>query len=161
MKNTLKQTILWSPIIIGAPILINFILGAYTPYNLHAVGNAQNWIGFYGSYLGGVIAASISFVILWHTIEENKKVAFRNSKKEELFRQQKMMAEQISNMNFYSIGYISMFVSQKYMYHSEILRLNAMFDKMIILSNSFNLLYENSKEIKLVEYKLKYDEYVQ
>ena len=121
----------------------------------------ENWLGFYGSYLGGVITAGVAYVILWHTIKENNKVALRSFKKEELFREQKMLAEQISNMKFYSIGYISMFISQKDMYYSEIIRLNAMFDKMIILYNSFILLYENSTEIKLVEYKLKYDECVQ
>lgn len=161
MKPTFKQTILWGSIIIVAPILINFVLGIYTPCNLYVVGDVENWIGFFGSYLGGVITAGVAYIILWHTIEYNKKMALRSFKKEELFREQKMLAEQISNMKFYSIGYISMFISQKDMYHSEILRLNAMFDKMIILYNSFKLLYENSTEISLVEYKLKYDECVE
>jgi hypothetical protein len=160
MKYTLKQTISWVALIIGIPIVINFVIGIYTPYDLYVVGNAENWLSFYGSYFGGVITAGVAYLILWHTIKENNKVALRSLKKEELYKQQEMMAEHISNFNFYSIAYISMFVSQKDMYYPEILRLNSMFDKMTILSNSFNLLYENSIDKNLVAYKVKYKECV-
>ena len=125
MKSISKQTAILGVIVIALPIVLNFIIGFHTPYDLNVVGHGENWLGFYGSYIGGVITAGAAFVILWRTIEDNKKNSLRNLKKEDLYNQRKMMAEHISNINFYSIAYIYMYVNQKDMYQSEIVRLNA------------------------------------
>jgi hypothetical protein len=158
MKSISKQTAILGVLVIALPILLNFIIGFHTPNDLNVVGHGENWLGFYGSYIGGVITAGVAFAILWHNIEDNKKNSLRNLKKEDLYNQRKMMAEHISNINFYSICYISMFVSQKNMYQSEVIRLNALFDKTTMLSNSFNLLYGNPSEISIAHYKRKYNE---
>ena len=100
MKGISKQTAKWAILIIGLPILINFILGIYTPYDLYVVGEAENWLGFYGSYIGAIIASGVAYVILWHTIEDNKKSAIRELKKEELYDQRKMMSEQMTNPDY-------------------------------------------------------------
>ena len=50
-------------IIVVVPILINWIIGLHTPCKIIVVGESKDWLSFYGSYIGGIITALISFFI--------------------------------------------------------------------------------------------------
>ena len=41
------------------PIALNIMLGAINPFDIGIVGDKVDWLSFYGSYLGGVIAAAL------------------------------------------------------------------------------------------------------
>ena len=68
MKKWLFTVIIVLTII---PIVLNIILGATNPFDIGIVGNNVDWLLFYGSYLGGVIAAIIAFVTMWQTSKHN------------------------------------------------------------------------------------------
>ncbi len=62
--------------IVIAPMLINVILCCTNPFpwNIPIAGNAGDWVGFWGNYIGTIISALIALYVLYHTITENAKI---------------------------------------------------------------------------------------
>ncbi len=62
--------------IVIAPMLINVILCCTNPlpWNIPIAGNAGDWVGFWGNYIGTIISALIALYVLYHTITENAKI---------------------------------------------------------------------------------------
>ena len=73
-KKTLFIILVISTILI-IPIAINFLLMLPTPFKLNVLGSKEDWLSFWGTYIGGIIASSVSFVILYLTLLQNKKEA--------------------------------------------------------------------------------------
>ena len=68
-----KETFLF--IILGIliiQIIINYVLLIPIPFNLPIIGNNVDWLSFWGTYLGGIIGAFVSFTILYLTLLHNK-----------------------------------------------------------------------------------------
>ena len=65
MKQYLRQywwVILIVFVILGLPILLNFMV--FKPTSQLSIGTLQDWMSFWGSYLGATISALVAFVIL-------------------------------------------------------------------------------------------------
>jgi len=67
----------WAILIrLGAPVLLNFII--FIPAFSPIVGGSPDWLSFYGSYIGLVIASLITLYVLYkqlqHNHEDNKKL---------------------------------------------------------------------------------------
>lgn len=60
---------------LGAPVLLNFII--FIPAFSPIVGGSSDWLSFYGSYIGLVIASLITLYVLYkqlqHNHEDNEK----------------------------------------------------------------------------------------
>lgn len=77
MKRIMKY--LWIvAIILLLPLVVNFILliPSFTPI----VGDNISWLGFWGSYLGAIISASVAFIILAIQYKQNSEENERNRK---------------------------------------------------------------------------------
>ena len=64
-KNYMKRywwIIVIAIFIIGLPILLNFLV--FMPTSQLSVGTLQDWMAFWGSYLGATISALVAFIIL-------------------------------------------------------------------------------------------------
>ena len=66
----------WAILIrLGAPVLLNFII--FIPAFSPIVGGSPDWLSFYGSYIGLVIASLITLYVLYkqlqHNHEDNEK----------------------------------------------------------------------------------------
>ena len=57
-------------IILGLPIFLNFLI--FTPANKFSAGRLQDWMSFWGSYLGAIISALAAFTILYIQRKDNK-----------------------------------------------------------------------------------------
>ena len=67
--------------IIVLPIIINYVLMLPVPFNFPIIGSNVDWLSYWGTYIGGIIGASASFLILYLTLLHNKneaKIAFDN-----------------------------------------------------------------------------------
>ncbi len=62
--------------IIASPIIVDFILYRNNPISewLPTVGCPNEWIGFWGNYVGTIISGLIALYVLYHTITENAKI---------------------------------------------------------------------------------------
>jgi hypothetical protein len=72
MKDLLKQR-WWIILVIGIfvlPVLLNFFV--FKPTSKLSVGTLQDWMSFWGSYLGATIPAIVAFVILSIQRKDNK-----------------------------------------------------------------------------------------
>ncbi len=68
----MKRILLAIVIITITPICLNWIVSTTTPWNISIAGDMSDWIGFYGSYIGGMLAAAISFFILIYSLKHNR-----------------------------------------------------------------------------------------
>ena len=48
------------------PIALNAILQIHLPCNFSIIGGPENWLSFWGAYLGGILTASIGFLTLYY-----------------------------------------------------------------------------------------------
>lgn len=79
MKNTSKFFIsvlgyccIFAIAFIGVPLLVNTIIGTTPPHNLTLNGNTEGWHNFWSVYLGALIGATVPFIILYKTLNNNK-----------------------------------------------------------------------------------------
>ena len=77
MKNNWKILAIVIAVSIITPIIIGFgvsqdILNDWT--------NDNDWIGFWGSYVGTLIGSGITLLVLWSTLEDNKHAREREEK---------------------------------------------------------------------------------
>lgn len=70
MYNLLKHYWWVILIIFGMPILLNFLV--FMPTSQLCVGRLQDWMSFWGSYLGATISAIAAFIILYIQLKDNK-----------------------------------------------------------------------------------------
>ena len=69
MKKMIYSIVIFA---ILAPVIVNFMLGSKTPFNIEVVGLPSEWISFYGSYLGGIITALVGFYTIYRSNKQNK-----------------------------------------------------------------------------------------
>ena len=130
---------------IAIPFLLNFLLRRYVTDSERAIGTEVDWLLFFGSYIGGVLSAIISFIAL---VKQSKE----NSYKNQLQRQQlyinaleAKLSEWISALQFWELGEISLHTSDKknIRFHATrmLAKLNEKSAKVINFSNAFELEY--------------------
>ena len=144
-------------IIVVVPILINWIIGLHTPCKIIVVGESKDWLSFYGSYIGGIITALISFFILYRTIRHNKNEAEITRKKQDLEILENRLSEHIAFLNFYKIETIALVINDDALSQAEILKLEAFNYDLIRKSNSLHLIYDGKSEKHIVDYLGKFD----
>ena len=71
MKDRLKHYWWVFLILLGLPILLNFIV--FKPTSQLSAGNLQDWISFWGNYLGATISALVAFIILYIQQKDHKQ----------------------------------------------------------------------------------------
>ena len=74
MKNYMKKywwIIVIAIFIIGLPILLNFLV--FMPTSQLSVGTLQDWMSFWGSYLGATISSLTAFIILFIQQKNHKE----------------------------------------------------------------------------------------
>lgn len=71
-----------------------------TPFDLNTIGNEVEWLSFWGTYLGGIIGALVSFTILYFTLLHNKKEAEVERTNNRLLQLQQALSERLSDINF-------------------------------------------------------------
>lgn len=135
---------------IAIPFLLNFLLRRYVTDSERAIGTEVDWLLFFGSYIGGVLSAIISFIAL---VKQSKE----NSYKNQLQRQQlyintleTKLSEWISVLQFWELGEISLYLSDKknIPFHAArmLAKLNEKYAKVVDDANAFELVYGGQNE---------------
>ena len=143
------------------PIAVNIMLGATNPFDIGIVGNNVDWLSFYGSYLGGVIAAIIAFVTMWQTSKHNTLNVMIPQQEAHIKELNSALSERISKLDFAYIGSISLHTPKEeseefYQKIPKVLdELNELSKEASRLFNSYGLLHsqtQNADEKDLNEF---------
>lgn len=157
MKGFKINLLLYILPIVAIPIAINWVLNRATPLYIQTIGESKDWLSFYGSYIGGIITASISFVILNKTINYNKNESEIIRQKKDMENLENRLSDHISFLNFYKIGTISLVINDDLMSKTEILKLEGFNYELIRKSNALRLIYEDNCEKHIADYIMKFD----
>lgn len=128
-----------------SPIILNFILGLETPKIIDIVGDSTDWLSFYGSYFGALIAASISFFILYKTIDHNRKSAELSRKQVEIDKLAERLGECISLFNFNLIANNGIPYEKMDSFHIQIEKLEEYYFEIDKMSKRLKLYYSVNK----------------
>ena len=156
MKADMKKKIFFIILgIIFLPIIINYVLMLPTPFNFPIIGSNVDWLSFWGTYIGGIIGASASFLILYLTLLHNKNEAKIERKYNELLQLKKDLSERLSDVNFMPLHIDA---SQEINVPHEISRLNMLYEIYGQKCCTAKFLYENdNSELAKLFYKAYYN----
>ncbi|MBO8483156.1 MAG: hypothetical protein IAB75_03445 [Bacteroidetes bacterium] len=148
---------LWILLIILAlitPIILNIIIGSTNPLDsIEIVGKEDDWLGFYGSYIGGVLAAIVAFMTMWQSSKHNTLNVMIQQQEAYIKEMNNTLAERISKLDFWYIGSISLHAPEKekeefYMrVLSEIDKLNDLSKDISRLYNAYGMLHSQTQNI--------------
>ncbi len=99
--NKLENRNIWKiifviAIVIIVPFAINFLI--QIPRFTNVIGEEKDWLAFHGSYIGAIVGAGISFLIMYRTLEYHKK--------EDRYRHD---MERLNNFRMVCVEYLSVF----------------------------------------------------
>lgn len=159
-KNSWWKCIILILIILPlCPIVLNCILGQYTPCNIEVVGKEDDWLDFWGGYIGAIIGASVGFVTMWKTIKHNTLTVLINQQENYIKELELSLSKCIEPISFEKIASVALWTSRNaklpieerdkiLMSHldSEILKLNDYCFFVREKSNAWASVYDNSKD---------------
>lgn len=128
--------------IIVLPIIINYVLMLPAPFNFPIIGSNVDWLSFWGTYIGGIIGASVSFLILYLTLLHNKNEAKIDRKHNELLQLKKDLSERLSDVNFMPLHIDA---SNEVNVKSEISRLNMLYETYGQKCSTAQFIYNNDE----------------
>lgn len=136
------------------PIILNIIIGSTNPLDsIRVVGTEDAWLGFYGSYIGGVLTAVIAFMTMWQSSKHNTLNIMIQQQEAYIKEMNNTLAERISKLDFWYIGSISLHTHEEeeekfYMrVPSEIDKLNDLSKDISRLYNAYGMLHSQTKNI--------------
>ena len=96
-------------LVLITPIILNIIIGSTNPLDsIRVVGTEVNWLGFYGSYIGGVLSATVAFITMWQTSKHNTLNVMIPQQEAHIKELNSALSERISKLDFAYIGSISL-----------------------------------------------------
>ena len=112
------------------------------PFNFPIIGSNVDWLSFWGTYIGGIIGASVSFLILYLTLLHNKNEAKIDRKHNELLQLKKDLSERLSDVNFMPLHIDA---SNEVNVKSEISRLNMLYETYGQKCSTAQFIYNNDE----------------
>lgn len=156
---------LWIILIILAlvtPVILNIIIGSTNPLDsIRVVGGEDDWLGFYGAYIGGILSAVVAFMTMWQSSKHNTLNVMIPQQEAHIKELNSALSERISKLDFAYIGSISLHTPKEeseefYQKIPKVLdELNELAKDASRLYNAYGLLYsqtQNTDEKDLNEF---------
>ncbi len=108
---------LWIILIIFAlitPIILNIIIGSTNPLDsIRVVGAEDDWLGFYGAYIGALVGALITLYAMFRE-SKNNALNIMISNQENLIKDlRERLSERIGAFLFGDIGYVALITTKQ------------------------------------------------
>lgn len=149
-------------LVLITPIILNIIIGSTNPLDsIRVVGTEVNWLAFYGSYIGGVLSATVAFITMWQSSKHNTLNILIPQQEAHIKELNSALSERISKLDFAYIGSISLHTPKEeseefYQKIPKVLdELNELSKETSRLYNSYGLLHsqtQNTDEKDLNEF---------
>ena len=138
------------------PMLINFIVGLKQLNNITVVGEPSTWIGFYGSYIGGVLTAIIGFLTLLKETKENRRVLQISYQEKIVASLEQTLAQCVSLFDFSRLGIVSMYLNDKSKYDEVLHDLDMYNYHITTTANAWGVLYAGCEEKEIQDFQSVY-----
>lgn len=138
------------------PLLINFLI--LRPAWFQYVGESTDWLAFWGCYLGGVFAAIVGFVTLYHSAKRQNLQLQISYKQLELQTLQTKLNDSISIFDYSRICTIYLHWNDASKYNDILDDLNEFHNILYARINSWGLRYANkSASTAKLKFQMQYE----
>ena len=104
-----KMWIIAIILVLITPIILNIIIGSTNPLDsIRVVGTEDDWLGFYGAYIGGILSAVVAFMTMWQSSKHNTLNVMIPQQEAHIKELNSALSERISKLDFAYIGSISL-----------------------------------------------------
>lgn len=95
--------------VLAIPFLLNLILGKPNPLpNIDIVGDSTHWLAFYGSYIGGILAAIIGVFTIYCQSKHNALNIMIQEQSNYIEKLNLELADLVSSVEFWYLGSVSL-----------------------------------------------------
>lgn len=146
-------------IIFAIPILLNIVLGANNPFqNITIIGDSTHWLGFYGSYIGGVLTAIIGFATIYRE-ERTNKLQIQITQKDNYIKDlENRLAECVSLFNYSRVGTVALYINDRSKYNDVLREMDTYLNNVTTVANAWNTIYGDSDKNEIQEFQGQYFE---
>lgn len=146
-------------VIVGIPIVLNILLGANNPFqNIAIVGNSTHWLGFYGSYIGGILTAVIGFATIYRG-ERTNKLQIQIAQKDNYIKDlENRLAECVSLFNYSRVGIVALYLNDTSKYNDVLKEMDVYLNNITTVANAWNTIYGDSDKKEIQEFQGQYFE---
>ena len=138
------------------PLLINFLI--LRPAWFQYVGESTDWLAFWGCYLGGVFAAIVGFVTLYHSAKRQNLQLQISYQQMELRTLQAKLTDSVSIFDYSRICTINMHWNDASKYNDILDDLDEFHNILYARINSWGLMYANeSVSIAKLKFQIQYE----
>ena len=141
-----KKYLYWGIVIaLILPPILNWILRAPSPFNVPIVGESSDWLLFWGSYLGGIIATLVGLVTLFVTLRQNtlsSKIDRKESALRSLLAEITHCMKDIDYPDLCSLVLKAYSVITVHDIEKEIERLNGLYQNKSTNADLWSMMYE-------------------
>lgn len=142
------------------PAVINIVVGLNHPHNITVVGEPSTWIGFYGSYIGGVLTAIIGFLTLLKTSNDNRRELQVSYQEKVVASLEQTLSQCVSLFDFSRLGIVSMYLNDKSKYDAVLHDLDMYYYHVTTTANAWGVLYAGREEKVIQEFQSIYHQCV-
>lgn len=163
------RIVIFLVIAVVLPIAINFIVTSQRSNNVVVAGESVDWLQFFGSYVGSMIASITSLWILYDTLRCTMDENDANKIHAEILCTRKELSERFQKYNVSEIINLDLIkrcsgengaVDWKDLYCVEAHRLQGLFEKYAGMGKSASLLYSNGETQEEKDFFLNYNQLI-
>lgn len=103
-KNSWRKWIILILILLLCPIVLNCVLGQYTPCNIEVIGKEDDWLDFWGAYIGAIIGGLITLIPMKRETDRNALNIMINNQENYIKELKSQLRNNICNIKFKPIG---------------------------------------------------------
>lgn len=136
-------------ILLFCPILLNFILRQYTPWNIKIIGTEIDWLNFWGTYIGAIIGASITLLAMYRESKRNALNIMINNQENYIKELKQQLENRVGGFSFLPIGNFEIHLSRnnrnidKKQIDDIIKTLNDYYDRVLTQFNAWGVIYSS------------------
>ena len=134
-------------ILLLCPIALNYILGQYTPWKIEVIGKEDDWLDFWGAYIGAIIGGLITLIPMKRETDRNALNIMINNQENYIKELKSQLGNHICNLSFKPIGDVELPITKNNLYIDEnrvndiIQRLNNTSDSVKSQLDSWCIIY--------------------
>lgn len=106
-------------ILLLCPIALNYILGQYTPWNIEVIGKEDDWLDFWGAYIGAIIGGLITLIPMKRETDRNALNIMINNQENYIKELKSQLGNHICNLSFKPIGDVELPITKNNLYIDE------------------------------------------